>query len=587
MGKLFLILFFFVYSFVNFTKQSIANEISSNSNSQVNLTDNGGGEGDPNLTVKEGVSLIKDNQQNIVKGYDSDGIEDANIIVETGATIQGLNNTIMIRQSSNVTITNSGSIISLGSKAINMRSSQDTTITNNLGATITAVNNVISGEEKDSDSENVENTIITNSGTMYSDDARVIYLYSGAENVTITNNSSGSMYNTNTNEVIQIDTSSTITNSGTIQNRNSPDNNSIVVVGNNNTITLKDKGIIVGTIDAGSTTGNTLKFQHGAGQGYYYKTSGDFTLQDLDGNQVIKGSAGSVGQGGSETLDELLSYKSINLRKFFSKYNNLDNKDAWGETYISDLKRESHTSNLALEYDLLNYGVNLINRMDNANFVIAFEGGTQDFVKDHKIDYKNISAGIYLPQKDNFYFNLDSFIIAGITLKEGERNILTNTTTSGKLKVNSDYETYEIHTGIKKNNLSLLPDVGLSASYSITPDYDESKYFSWKDRHIGNFSISFSDDYNLITNNGSKLLLGWILDWRNMVGDKKQVYSINGTSATYQQNNDLTKEISILANVGYEKKFSENSNISFTLNAKDTNQYSKSIGANVSLSSKF
>ena len=244
MGKLFLILFFFVYSFVNFTKQSIANEISSNSNSQVNLTDNGGGEGDPNLTVKEGVSLIKDNQQNIVKGYDSDGIEDANIIVETGATIQGLNNTIMIRQSSNVTITNSGSIISLGSKAINMRSSQDTTITNNLGATITAVNNVISGEEKDSDSENVENTIITNSGTMYSDDARVIYLYSGAENVTITNNSSGSMYNTNTNEVIQIDTSSTITNSGTIQNRNSPDNNSIVVVGNNNTITLKDKGII-------------------------------------------------------------------------------------------------------------------------------------------------------------------------------------------------------------------------------------------------------------------------------------------------------------------------------------------------------
>ena len=72
-----------------------------------------------------------------------------------------------------------------------------------------------------------------------------------------------------------------------------------------------------------------------------------------------------------------------------------------------------------------------------------------------------------------------------------------------------------------------------------------------------------------------------------MIGDKKQVYSINRTSATYEQDNDLTKEISLLANIGYEKRFSENSEISFTLDIKDTNQYAKSIGANISLSSRF
>ena len=27
----------------------------------------------------------------------------------------------------------------------------------------------------------------------------------------------------------------------------------------------------------------------------FYETEGDFTLNDLDGNQVVKGSAGSVG----------------------------------------------------------------------------------------------------------------------------------------------------------------------------------------------------------------------------------------------------------------------------------------------------
>ncbi|MDC0359989.1 hypothetical protein OAM81_01600 [Candidatus Pelagibacter ubique] len=587
MKKISFIFLLLICSFISFVGQSYANEISDNATSQIDLTNNGTGEGDPDLTVKEGITVIKDNQHNLIKGFGSDGIEDANIILETDAKLQGRHNTIMIRQSDNVTITNSGSIISLGSKAINMRSAQDTTITNNVGATITSVNNAISGEEKDSDSEEVLGTVITNSGTIFSDTQRAIYLYSGADTATITNNSSGVMYNSNTNEVVHVGSDSTITNSGTIQNRNSPDNNSIVLQGNDNTITLKDKGILVGTIDAGSTTGNTLKFQHGMGQGYYYKTSGDFTLQDLDGNQVVKGSAGSVGQGASETLDELLSYKSINLRNFFSKYNKLDDQDVWGETYASNLKRDAHTSNLALEYDLTNFGVNLINKIENANFVIAFEGGRQDFVKDHKIDYQNISAGIYLPQKDNPYFNLDLFILGGVTLKDGERTILTNTTTSGKLTIDSDYETYEIHTGIKKNNSSSIPDFGFAASYSMTPNYDESKYFSWTDRDVGNLSIFFEDDYNLINNKDSKLFLGWTLDIRKMMGDNKQVYSINGTSATYKQHNDLTNEISLIANMGYEKKFSDKSKILFSLDAKNTNRYTKSLGANVSFKSKF
>ena len=41
------------------------------------------------------------------------------------------------------------------------------------------------------------------------------------------------------------------------------------------------------------------------------------------------------------------------------------------------------------------------------------------------------------------------------------------------------------------------------------------------------------------------------------------------------------------ANMGYEKKFSEKSIISFSLDAKNTNQYAKSVDANISLSSKF
>ncbi|MFL2883452.1 MAG: hypothetical protein ACJZ69_04150 [Pelagibacteraceae bacterium] len=585
--KIFKITFLIFWIF--FTKHVFANEISSDATSQVDLTDNGAGEGDPNLTIKEGITLIKDNQQNLIKGFDSDGIEDATIILETDAKAQGLHNTIMIRQSDNVTITNSGSIISLGSKAINMRSAQNTTITNNAGATMTAVNNVIAGEERDADSENVEGTTITNSGTMYSDDARVIYLYSGADTATITNNSSGVMYNTNTNEVVHVGSDSTITNSGTIQNRNSPDNDSIVLQGNDNTITLKDKSILVGTINAGTTSGNTLKFQHGVGQGYYYKTSGEFNLQDLDGNQVVKGSAGSVGQGGSETLDELLSYKSLNIRQFLNRYKdseNLYDGNGWGETYTSLLNRKGHATNLVLEYDLFNVGANLISPLENSDFILAFEAGVQDFEADHKITYQNVSAGLYLPN-NKYLLNLDSFILGGITLKDGERTILTNTTSSGKLNIDSNYQTFEVHSGVTKTNSKLIPNVGLTGSFSITPSYDESKYYSWRNRKVGNISVFFSDKYNFINNDNSNLNLGWLLDFRNLVGDKSQVYSINGTSATYKQDNAFTREISLVANLGYEKKITDNGNFTAGISAKNTNQDVKSITGNLGFKLNF
>jgi len=543
---------------------------------------------DSTFTIRSGGTLEAD-LNNIVRGYIDDAgneIDNATVVVESGGIIKGKSNAIMGRELSGLTVINSGTIEATSSKAIQLQDAQGATITNKSGGIIFARTNAIVQQEA-SGGEDATGTTINNAGTIYGVDNRAIYFYDGATNATVTNESGGILYNESTEATVQIDTNSTLVNSGTIDNRNSPSNAGIAIVGNDNTVTLKDGSILVGTIDGGSTTGNTLKFQHGMGQGYYYKTSGNFTLQDLDGNQVVKGSAGSVGQGASETLDELLSYKSINLRNFFSKYNKLDNQDAWGETYVSNLKRDAHTSNLALEYDLTNFGVNLINKIDNANFVIAFEGGRQDFVKDHKIDYQNISAGIYLLQKDNPYLNLDLFILGGITLKDGERTILTNTTTSGKLTIDSDYETYEIHTGIKKNNSSSIPDFGFAASYSMTPSYDESKYFSWTDRHIGNLSVFFEDDYNLINNKDSKLFLGWTLDIRKMMGDKKQVYSINGTSATYKQHNDLTNEISLIANMGYEKKFSDKSKILFSLDAKNTNRYTKSLGANISFKSKF
>ena len=59
------------------------------------------------------------------------------------------------------------------------------------------------------------------------------------------------------------------------------------------------------------------------------------------------------------------------------------------------LNRDEHASNLALEYDLFNIGANLISPLENSDFMLVFEAGVQDFERDHKITYQNISAGLY------------------------------------------------------------------------------------------------------------------------------------------------------------------------------------------------
>jgi hypothetical protein len=526
---------------------------------------------------------------NIVRGYIAAGneIDSATVVVESGGTIQGKSNAIMGRETDSLTVINSGTIEATSSKAIQLLDAQNATITNKSGGTIFANTNAI--VQQSAGTEDAENTTITNAGTIYSVNDRAIYFYDGATNATLTNESGGIIYNTASDATVQIDTSSTLVNSGTIDNRNSPSNIGIAIVGNDNTITLKGKSILVGKIDGGTTTGNTLKFQHGVGQGYFYETAGSFTLQDLDGNQVVKGSAGSVGQGGSETLDELLSYKSLNIRQFINRYKDSENfydGNGWGETYTSLLNRKEHATNLALEYDLFNVGANLISPLENSDFILAFEAGVQDFEKDHKITYQNVSAGLYLPS-NKYLLNLDSFILGGITLKEGERTILTNTTSSGKLDIDSNYQTFEVHSGVTKTNSKLIPNVGLTGSFSITPSYDESKYYSWRNRKVGNVSVFFSDKYNLINNDNNNFNLGWLLDFRNLVGDKSQVYSINGTSATYKQDNALTREISLVANLGYEKKITDNGKFTAGISAKNTNQDVKSLSGNLGFKLNF
>ena len=574
-----LILLFF--SFLSLSQVVLADSATLNdgatTNSQQNIDGN-----DEFLTVTNNSTL----NTGATKPANITG-DTVSVTVDSGSTITSNTVSIFADDTSDLTISNSGTISASGIVAIDVKGTTDASITNNSGGQISATRNTIRISKSTSNS--TTGLTITNSGTIEAtDQGSAIFAADSNTAATVTNNSSGIMTNSDSsNATIRVGASSSVTNSGTI--KNDVGNDAIKLYGNNSTITLKDKGIVVGKLDALLRTGSTLKINHGAGQSYFYETEGSFTLEDLDGNQVVKGSAGSVGQGGSETLDELLSYKSLNIRQFLNRYKdseNLYDGNGWGETYTSLLNRKEHATNLALEYDLFNVGANLISPLENSDFILAFEAGVQDFETDHKITYQNVSAGLYLPS-NKYLLNLDSFILGGITLKEGERTILTNTTSSGKLNIDSNYQTFEIHSGVTKTNSKLIPNVGLTGSFSITPSYDESKYYSWRNRKVGNVSVFFSDKYNLINNDNNNFNLGWLLDFRNLVGDKSQVYSINGTSATYKQDNALTREISLVANLGYEKKITDNGKFTAGISAKNTNQDVKSLSGNLGFKLNF
>ena len=517
------------------------------------------------------------------------------VTVESGSTISANTVAVFGNDTSDLTVTNSGTITASGTTAIDVRGTTDATITNSSGGTISSNRNTIRISK--TGSNNTTGMTITNSGTITASSGSAIFASDGNSTATITNKIGGEITNSDTsNATIRAGASSTIVNSGTI--KNDIDNDAIKLYGNNATITLKDGGIVVGKIDALSRTGSTLKFNHGFGQGYFYETEGDFTLEDLDGNQVVKGSAGSVGQGGSETLDELLGYKSLNIRKSLNRYKKsksfIECKDSWGEAYVSNLKRKENNNNLAIGYDHKTFGISLINPLQSSHFMLSLEHSKQDLSQDHDITRYSFLTGLYFPQSKKLgKFETEDFVSAGIALNDSERTILTNTTTSGILNVTDTYETYEVIAGKKfkyfdnLSNINLIPDIGITAGYSLTPSHSESKYFIWDKKHVANLTASLSDEYSIQISGNTNLSVGWIGDFRRLITEQKQKYEINSTKATFSPGNELKNEITFAGNIGLKHNFSKHGLISFNLDGSHSTQDTNSIAGYVAMKFKY
>ena len=453
MKKIILILLFFLIFSNKLYAANVAADTtysSSVSGTQYNITAD-----DVDIIVTNDITL--DRNQKLFNNTDAER-SGATITIHSGSTITTTNSNTIFTGGGEFTITNSGTISTSNSKSINISNSDGASITNNSGGVISSGGNTILGDA----GTGADNTTIVNSGKIFStesgSESSAIVVADNDTGTTITNNAGGEIYSEGSTSTIILGVSSTLTNSGSIKNNKSVDTNVIQLKGNNNTITLKDEGIVVGMIKAASgTTGNTLKLNHGVGKSYYYDTSGTFTLEDLDGNQIVKGSAGSVGQGGSEILDELLGTKSLNIRQSFSKYKNaeedLKENQSWGEINFSTFKRKQNNQNLSLGFNSADLTINLMYPDHGKDFILSLGNGSQKFTKDYGVNRDSLHTGFFF--RDHPILNKfgdESFILGGVNLKKSEREILTNTTSSGKLSITDNFETYDLIIGTKINN---------------------------------------------------------------------------------------------------------------------------------------
>ena len=522
------------------------------------------------------------------------------VTVESGSTISAtVANTIQGIDSANLTVTNSGTIQAGTSKAINLTDNEGARVTNNAGGIIKSDTNTISLSENDEDV--VDDIIITNHGTIFATDNsdtsghNVIKSSDTVTNVTINNEKGGHIYHGTDKAVILLGGDAIFNNSGKIENQNNPTSNVITLSGTAGaTLNLKDSGLVIGKIKIDDSN-HKINVQHGIGQSYFYETAGNgsYDIADLDGNPIVKGSIGSIGQGANEMMDEVLGFKSLNFRKSltrFKKSEQYSNNDrAWGEIASSLNFRKENKSTLRLENNSFNVGANIIAPISNdKNFIIILDSGAQEFSKDHDVEKISLSTGFHMDQiKINDNISTEFFIVGGIGFNNSERRILTNTTTSGVLEITDDYKNYDLLIGNKIVTNSLLPDISFNLGYSRIPSHKESRIYEWEEKDIYNASVALSNEHDVIKNENSNLYLAWLVDARNVIDENTQAFTVNGTRGTYSQHNDLKEELSLSASINYEYKFSENNSFAIVFDGLQTSQDTSGVQANLNYSYKF
>ena len=604
--------FFFAFiGFIFFFQHASAGEDTHTSNVIINsdTTDQQTvGDGGDNVTLINNATINNGDDNASVQSFGtntSNGLTGVTIINNSGATIKqdgGFDGTIKAQFNTNFTLTNSGTIQSNDGQAIDIKQTTNAIINNNSGGLITAKRNTIRC------TASCTNPVVNNSGSITGSQEAAIRLDKSTG--MIVNNKHGGLIAaeaaaTQSLHAIDIGTNGSVNNSGIIRRtvNGEPGHHTktaaIKFEQNRGTLTLKDDSILIGLISVkDGKEGNNLRIQHGYGRSYMYKTEGTLGLTDLDGNRIVAGSATSVGMGAQETVDELLGYRAYNLRASLKSYSNGPNsKKPKIEPFAYTSFRDDGRTTLGYENNA--YGTNFIYPMlpDKLNLILTVERNKLKLDENHDITKKSFLAGI----STNGFRRLNnwkasSYAVAGWSWHNSSRDVLTNIVNTGIADVSANYESAEVITGINFTRTSdqkitesmtniQETELGITGSFSHTPSYSESMFFSWEERNLAQASIHFNKQLTLMIDDKVQLITSAEFEHRSVFYGKNQDHSLNAVTVDF--NSGRYSENSVSMNTSFDYDLGEYGKIYMQFNGRLSDQTTIHLGGSAGVSIAF
>ena len=564
-------------------------------------------EGANNVTLINNATINSADRNGSVRVFvdeeDNSGLTGVTVINNAGGIIKqdgDKDGAVFAEFQVNFTLINSGTISSNDGQAVNIKQTTNAIITNNAGGLITAKRNTIRC------TGSCTNPILNNFGTITGRQEGVISL-DKSNGVTINNNAGGLITN-EANEgtkrsTIRIGTNGTLINKGTIIRTvdgapSLDDAGAIKYEGNNVTVILKDDGIVVGTINnSDGKTGAKLQVDHGYGRSYMYQILGELALSDLSGNRIVEGSATAVGMGAQETVDELLAQRAYNLRTTLKRYADAPNPKATMEpfAYVSHRDRGRTT----LRYDNYAAGTNFIYPVvpDKLNLILTVERNKLNLDENHDVAKNSFLIGV---NTNDFIelgeWKVSGFAAGGVSWHDSDREVLTNTALTGIIDVTADYETTDVITGIsfshtydQKVNESVNniwdTDLGLTFSFSHTPSYSESLFFSWEERNLAQLSIHIGEQLTSMLGDKVQFKFGGEFEHRSVFAGKNQDHALNGITIDFKSG--AFYENSISMNTSFDYALGDHSKAYIQFNGRVSDQTAFSLGGSMGINIVF
>ena len=411
-----------------------------------------------------------------------------------------------------------------------------------------------------------------------------------------TTESGGDAFSTNTTinnwgtitapkEPINLGISSTINNYGSIISED-PDDQSIIMRGNNNNINLYDGTILVGYLDAdtNSTSGSTLNLD--LCSSYYFKTSGTWNVNNKSGCGELVYSGGfaqSVSPLFQSVADEIgvLRTDLINDVYDFAK-DKMINDESFGLPLKSYTKRERGKSINKFASNINGFAFGFPSESDKIKGHLVFN------ILNNNIDLLNQNIKDETYQVGFFFENLNAKVVFGYHDYNGDRTRLNNTVSGGKESIKQDHKSFSsiIGTQFSKNlNNNSYIEYKLDSNIEGFFNHEESGHVKWQSRILGQVMGDMTYGWSTLPKNKFKFNPELTLGYRTIIEGKNQKYTFNGNKKNF--NGGVKEDFNAKLALQTNYSFNEKTNLFFNTSAKKTNSRQETYSLNIGFKSIF